>query len=221
MKNHAPYILLLCLVAQTLAAQAPTDSELNFKNGLYQNLANFQQDAPTHQWKNLDAEAHINTTSYEVKFDFIREEEGKEIDIASIWGVAIKGIPYIRVNPFLEKERLTTNDQDPNMFVRMQVVGKLCYFYYEAFVKEKVPITVFDPVTSQAIRTTFIEKDKPVVIKKLMRQETGEVVPYDLENFLVLIQESDPGLYKTLTDMEKAEARERLYKSLHIYNDRN
>ncbi|MEM7103192.1 MAG: hypothetical protein AAF502_08690 [Bacteroidota bacterium] len=219
MKTTASIVMLFCTLQ--LFAQKPVNKEFYFTNGVYLTYEDFKNDLPALSWNVLDAEAHIDGNEHLVRFsEILMLDDQTPVDIESIWGVSIEGKPYLNINKVKGKERLRSSGEDPVLFVRLQAIGNLCYFFYEAYVSEKVAMHVYDPRTGVRLRTGVVENMKPIAIKKILKFETGEVIDYNLSNFKKLIK-SDEALYNTLIELSDTEARSKMYKSLFIFNERN
>jgi len=189
--------------------------EFRFADGIYTSFEAFQQNKPDLSWDEIETELHLDKAGH-----LVRVSDVAAFDRAEIWGISYQGIPYINLTKIIKEESLTWQESDPLIFANLQSRGKLCYFYYEGYRKVKVPITVYEPVTKRPLQTTYVENKIPVVVKKILLFENGRVIDYQLVNFMELIQ-NDPQLWNTLNDLPQQEAREKMYKSLFIYNDRN
>ncbi len=210
---------LLCFLLFSLNIQAQETKkftqEFRFVDGIYTSFEAFQQNKPDLSWDEIETELHLDKAGH-----LIRVSDVAAFDRETIWGISHQGIPYINLTKIIKEESLTWQESDPLIFANLQSRGKLCYFYYEGYRKVKVPITVYEPVTKRPLQTSFVENKVPVVVKKILLFENGDIIDYQLTNFMELIQD-DPKLWNTLNDLSEQEAREKMYKSLFIYNDRN
>ncbi len=186
-----------------------------FENGIYTSFEDFQSNQPSIYWDLNNTELHVDKAGH-----LIRVSDLDTADRNDIWGICYNNVPYINLTKVIENESLTLQESAPLIFANLQSRGKLCYFYYQGYRKVKIPMTVYEPVTRRAIQTSYVENKEPVLIQKILEFETGEIVEYNLENFMALVEE-DKRLWNTLNDLTPGEAREKMYKSLFIYNDRN
>lgn len=223
MKNLVYYITIF-LIANCLKAEAQValTNDFKFENGVYLQLDNLIANTPFTEWRGVETEAHIDGNRYQIRLSDLILTNGKTIKNEEIAAIVVDGEPFLNVNSMLDGHLLAPEEkQQPVLFVKLQVKGKLSYLYFEGFRKEIVPMKVFDPERGILVRIQEIEEIKPVLLKKIIMMDSGSVEDYELYNFLKLIKDQDAGLYKTLVDLSEQEARNRLYKSLAIFNDRN
>ncbi len=223
MKNLV-YHITFCLLAFCLKgeAQIALTNDFKFENGVYLQLENLTSNNPLCSWAGVKTEAHIDGDRYQIRLTDLTLTNGRIVKNDEIAAIVVDGEPFLNVNSMLDGHLLTPEEeQHPVLFVKLQVKGQLNYLYFEAFRKEIVPMNIFNPSTGALVRVHEVEEIKPVLLKKIIMLESGTVVDYELYNFLKLIKEQDHGLYKTLAELSEQEARNRLYKSLFIFNDRN
>jgi hypothetical protein len=65
-----------------------------------------------------------------------------------------------------------------------------------------------------------VEREERVTFEKILHFETGEVLDFTVDNFLSWIQD-DENLVETILDLPPEERKEKLFKCLLIYVDRN
>lgn len=222
MSSRMTILFLMVLVTRSVAQDSlAVHQDFYFENGVYLTFEEFRGNQPALSWNDLDAEAHIDGQERLVRFsEILKLSSNEPLDIATLWGVCIEGKPFLNISRVKGKEKLRSRGEDPVLFVRLQSVGKLCYFYYEAYVMEKVAMHVYDPRTGVRISTGMVENQKAIAVKKVLKFESGEVEDYNLNTFKSLIRD-DEALLTTLNDLSDTEARSKMYKSLFIYNDRN
>ena len=83
-----------------------------------------------------------------------------------------------------------------------------------------MPITAYIPQTGEPYITKKVPKEETVVREKLIYYETGEIVDLSLNSFKKLISD-DKELVATVNDLKTNELKEKLFKCVLIYNDRN
>lgn len=217
MKTKQFLLLLFSICCHHITAQEARilTQKFQFTDGIYTSFKEFQSNQPSLSWDAIETEIHIDKAGH-----LIRVSKVGALASDAIWGICYQGIPFINLSNIVQDESLSWQESEPFIFANLQSRGKLCYFYYEGYTKVKVPITVYDPISKRPLKTTFVENKEPVVMKRILNFETGEIVNYSLENFMQLI-ENDKKLWDTLDDLSPEEAREKMYKSLFIYNDRN
>jgi len=213
------YILLWILVAWTvlpMKGQKRIDSKFMFEDGVYQTHQDFKTNQPTFALHEipvfdykLDGEKNLLFLS-DKSIDQLAKSKVKSLD--NIWGLCIKGRPYMKVTPNNNKEQV--------YFVRYYILGSICYLYYPVFQEKTVEMFVHNPYTGDKVGSKTIVNKEKTFIKKLMVFETGELVDYNGANFLRLINK-DKRLVKTLKGLTEEQISEKLFKSIRIYNDRN
>ena len=136
--------------------------------------------------------------------------EIKSID--NIWGLCVKGKPYIKV--------AAGNKKGVIYFVRLYIIGRISYLYYPAITDKEVEMEVYSPYTGAKVAQKTVTNRERTLVKKIMLFETGEVKDYNVKNFKEWI-EDDERLLKTMEDMSVEDIESKLFKTLKIYNDRH
>jgi hypothetical protein len=220
MKKASIYYSILGLLFSVTAFSQDSIKITNdflFESGLYYSYESFQKNTPDLDWESVQYEAHPNKEKRSIQFkniNIIKEtsDETKVLDVTKLWGISVKGIPYIRV--FIESRGVSE-------FVALRTRGRICYFNYEGYTKKLVPMTIYDRQTGEPIFKQNVENKVLTVFEKLLRFDDGEIIDFNLNNFTNWIGETDERLGNTLKEMDKGLAEERLYKSMKIFNDRN
>ena len=140
----------------------------------------------------------------------LSESEIKSLD--NIWGLCIKGKPYMKISP-KEKDKAI-------YFVNYHVLGRVCYLYYPSIEDKEVEMMIYNPYSGNRVGGRKIVNRERVLVKKIMLFETGEIQDCNVENFKKWI-EDDERLTKTLNDMTEEEVKNKLFKTIKIYNDRH
>ncbi|MEM9822923.1 MAG: hypothetical protein AAF985_17720 [Bacteroidota bacterium] len=211
---------LALLLASPLNAQQDNEVVLtkNFKfaDGLYFDFTDFQNNQPSLIWDTLYAELFVNpqTLNAKVQTISIKTKEGLQaIDLEQVWGFSIGGIPYIRL-----PKGVVSNDF--MVFAGIRLRGKICYYAYEEEVTRRVPMPVYNPLTRRPFYTSSVERTIPELREWMLAFTTGETLAFNVENFKSWITD-DPGLLKTIDEFDAQKAKDRLFKCLLIYDDRN
>ena len=187
-------------------------NSLKFKDGIYLNIDDFRTNKPSYTWADLNASAHINREKQVIRLEYVNTKDSSKIGIEdNIWGVCVEGIPYIKVVDTVKQMTI---------FTALRIRGKLCYFYYDSYEIKAMPMTIYDPNTGQPIWQEMIDNKEPIVVEKMVNLETGSIANMEVSIFKKWIQD-DQQLSNTINDLSVIEAREKLYKMLLIYNDRN
>lgn len=216
-------ISILCLIfTNVLTAQGDSivylSKNFKFKDGVFLNFEDFKNNTPTYEWKEVEAGLFSNPQNFMAQMHFLKikpndNSSEKEIDLEEIWGISIDGIPYVR----LEKEIL---NKENTIFAGLKLRGKICYFEYEEYVMRRIPMSAYNPVTGKPFRTMKVNRKVKVIHKNMLHFETGEMAVFSAENFSKWIQD-DKKLLETVKDLKPQEVKDKLFKCLLIYDDRN
>ncbi len=213
--------MILLLVAGNLSAQEGQETQevvtknYKFNDGVYYSFSDFQKNSPVLQWDEMQGNVFSNPEAFTVKAEILKiksMESGEENLLDSIWGFAIGGIPYIKIEQ--AKELPLT------LFAGMRVRGKLCYFTYEVREEKEIVFSAYNPVTYQPFRSSTEKRNMKIKKEKILLFETGKVMDYTYENMAMLLQD-DPTILRALNQIEDWEFEEKMFKCLLIYNDRH
>jgi hypothetical protein len=217
--------LSICVNALLIAQGDMVYLSKNFKfqDGIFLSFEDFKNNKPTYKWKEVLAGVHSNPQNflaqmYGLKVEMVEVSEEKEIqyrnvDLESIWGICLDGIPYIR----LSREEL---NKENVVFAGMKLRGKICYYEYEEFVIEKKEMSAYNPVTGYPFRTKDVDVKVKLIHQNMLHFETGETAVFSKENFKEWIKD-DKRLYETVSELSTQEVEDKLFKCLLIYDDRN
>lgn len=207
--------LLVCSSKMTYA-QTPLNNKYEFRNGFYTSLDDLKKDAPSHKLKVIPDLRYETDSEHNILI--LTEASIKALENTSIgsidklWGICVKDEPYIKVRPKADEEDV--------FFVKLHVLGKLSFFYYRTFKDVEVVMDIYNPYTGKKIAEKAITNREPILVEQLMDFDTGELHPYTTESFKTRIQ-ADSDLKETVDAMSKTELKEKMFKTLLIYNDRN
>ena len=213
-------IQLICLFVLAFilrgGAQKTTVVTKNFKfrDGVYKTYADWQRNKPTLVLDSIETNLAVNPKTFFMQMEFAKHKKTHQtIGLDSIWGIVVDGIPYIRLPK-------TDLDKTAYCFAGLVLRGRLCYFNYETIKHSQVPITAYIPQTGEPYITKKVSKEETIVREKLINYETGEVIDWSLNTFKKLIAD-DKELLTTVNELKGKELKEKLFKCVLIYNDRN
>lgn len=207
-------IPIFCCFTFTLFGQDSVQlvNSFEFNDGVYLTISDLQQNKPNYTWAEINASAHINRDKEVIRLEYLNVKDSSKVGLQeAVWGICVEGVPYIRMIDTMKGQTI---------FTALRVRGKLCYFYYDSYEMREVPMTIYDPNTGRPIWQQNVENKEPVVVEKMLNFETGNISDMEVSTFKNWIQD-DKQLTNTINDLSAAEAREKLYKMLLIYNDRN
>ena len=185
-----------------------------FNDGLYLSFDHFQKNKPDVAWDSLEARLVTNPASLMTHVEFLKiKSRPDSLNLDVVYCLVIDGIPYLKL-PRMTQKRVST------IFAGLALRGKLCYFQFEDIEEKQVQITAYIPETGQPYATKRITQTRDVVREKLMLFETGEILDFTLSNLKNLIK-NDSDLLQTVSNLKLKEVKEKLFKCLLIYNDRN
>lgn len=206
--------VLISLFASIIIAQPLLTQSLQFKSGVYLSYEEFQTNQPSYGGTAIKAAYFQNPQSEEIKVEYIRLIDSEEyLSVDSIWGIGIKGIPYVRVALKKPVEGLYT-------FAKMEVRGNICYYYYTDREEKMIPFAAYNPLTGKPFRKATIRREVETLKEKMLRFETGEVVDFNYTNVLAWIAQEEE-LVQALKSLGPKEGEKSLFKTLLLYDDRN
>ncbi len=209
--------LLLFIVIFSLEANAQSDSVLltknfKFEDGIYLTLQDLQKNQPNYTWNQVSANLASSDGGFIMQVESLQIGE-QVLDLEQVWGICIKGIPYIR----LAKGEVT---DAATVFAGLRVRGRVCYFEYKEVIKEMREMKAYNPLTGHPFRSARLPIEKTVERQQMLDFETGKMEDFTKENFLSWI-ENDRQLWNTVKELQPGEVEEKLFKCLLIYVDRN
>ena len=210
------FLILTIVLLQTLSsiAQPILTQTFKFQSGVYLSYEEFQRNQPSYNGNEIKAAYFHNPQTEEIKVEYIRViASATQLNLDSIWGISIKGIPYVKVAINKPTKGLQT-------FAKMEVRGNICYYFYNDIDKKKIPFSAYNPFTQRPYRTAVLDREVPVVREKMLRFETGAVADFTYDNVLMWIQE-EPDLVQALKSLGAAQAEKGLFKTLLLYDDRH
>lgn len=205
------------LWANQVVAQQPVKTKPAFKNGFYRSMEEYVANAPGISFDSLATlEYFVEDEKNELQLDFKPQIEngkkGKEINFNEIWGVCIENVPYI----YCKKNE----EEKQGFFVKMHVAGPLSYYFYEGYTYKTVTMSIYHPATGIKVAERDIINREKVFVEKLIHLSSKTFYDYNVENFEKAIAD-DSKLLATFKDLSAKDKKEKLFKTLLIYNDRN
>ncbi len=212
-------ILISCLLfvgQQPLSAQPKKQKGHSFEDGVYQSHQDFKNNKPTFRLYDLpnfgyqlDREDNLLFLSDKT----LEQLEGSKLEnLDNIWGLCIKGVPYMKVSP--------SGKNGVVYFVRYHILGRICYLYYPSIEDRAVEMPIYNPYSGERVGGRTVVNKERRLVKQLMLFETGELVPYSVDNFKLWAKD-DERLMKTIERLSEKEAKVKLFKSIKIYNERH
>lgn len=212
-------VLLLAIPLQAVTTEQDSTlltKNFKFRDGIYMDFSSFTRNTPWVDWDatNTDMVTSWDKKTLQVAAIQIRggNSEKDSLDLSKVWGLCLNGIPYIRLGDSLRRNNAW-------VFASLQVRGRLSYFEYEEAVTELLTMKAYNPLTGKAFREGQVPQKKVVTQKMMLHFETGELLPFNKDNFMTWIRE-DKGLVQAVSEIDPAD-HNKLYKSLLIYDDRN
>ncbi len=181
-----------------------------FEDGVYLTFEALQQNAPELAWDSVKTNLVTNPQTFITQIEYIIHQKDS-IDLASIWGISLGGIPYILV-PNVKKGGLY-------QFAGLRVRGKICYFDYSIREAKAMEMKAYNPLTGVAFRQGTIEREEERLYQKILHFETGEIRPLNKQNVLRWIKD-DPALSESVLELDQEQVIQKLFKCLLIYDDR-
>lgn len=219
MRLYFNILCFLSLAVTSLTGQAAANflnRDYQFQDGLYLTYSAFQADSPDHLIDQLEGRLVTNDETGLTKSDYlgVKSDTGAvDIDLSSVWGICLDGIPYIR---------LTGKGEEPGFatFAKLKVRGAICYFTFETDEPKYVEVKAYNPLNGKPFRQARVKNMERVDNKMIMRFDTGEVKVFNKPNLLAWI-EKDPQLTEAVHAITPDKEEEQLYRSILIYDDRH
>lgn len=205
-----------------LSAQ-PNDSLLLtknflFKDGIYLSLDALHRNAPDYAWDDLEALLTTSARAFVAKVAKLKTKSGENIDLHSVLAISLEGVPYVRITHTREAE--PSREQQAVVFAGLKVRGKIAYFSYETDTTELVEISAYNPLTKRPFRKGHVPVKSSLTVDKIFYFPDGRIADFTRERLLEWIGD-DKQLWNTVNELGNDPNREKLYKCLLIYDDRN
>lgn len=212
-------LLISCLLLVNqipLGAQPNQQATHTFEDGVYKSHEDMKANKPTFRLYELpnfgyqlDREDNLLFLSQET----VNQLAGSKVEsLDKIWGLCIKGVPYMKVHP--------SGKDGVVYFVRYHILGRICYLYYPSIEDRAVEMPIYNPYSGERVGGRTVTNKERRLVKQLMLFETGELRPYSVGNFKDWAQD-DERLMRTFERLSEEEAQEKLFKSIKIYNERH
>ncbi len=209
-------VLLFCIALsgnEQLYGQVVTKN-FHFKDGIYLHFTSFQANAPDIDWEEVEAITITNPQTSLTVMDSLRwRKTGAPLAADSIWGFSRNGVPSVRIPQDEINKHLPT-------FAALKLRGKICYFTYPDYRWREVFVAAYNPLTGKPFRTGKVLREKEILIERMLHFKTGAIADFTPENFKQWIAD-DPALLKSWLELTPEQRREKMFKTLLIYDDRN
>jgi len=211
------FMIVLILPLKSQVDSVVVTKNFSFEDGVYLQFEDFKNNQPNFLWEQLRTSLFTNPQSFQTQVVFIdvleNDSSRYSMNLDSIWGFTIDGIPYIRLPEETFESSIAT-------YAGLQVRGKICYYKYQKYVMKELEMSAYNPLTGRPFRTANINREELVTYEKMLHFETGETADLTLENMVKWIPD-DTNLIETINDIGTDDAQEKLFKILLIYDDRN
>ncbi|MCB0520888.1 MAG: hypothetical protein H6577_14935 [Lewinellaceae bacterium] len=214
MKNSIAYCLFLMALPMYGQDSLAISKNFKFAEGVYLSFAELRANKPSYPLDSLALQYFTNPqTSLTQVESIVHKNTGKPLEMAHIWAICLEGIPYIHLPPSEVNREFPT-------FAALKLRGKICYFTYPDWRVKKVYIAAYNPLTGKPFREGLVEREEEVFVEKILHFETGEILDFNVINLLKWIQDDKP-LVETIVELPVEDRKEKLFKCLLIYVDRN
>ena len=208
------FLGLMLFHSATLVGQPILNQDFKFQTGAYYSFEEFQNNNPSYKGIEIEGNYFINRETRQAKVEYIRlKANGKLLDLDTMWGICIKGIPYIRVTPNLPAHHL-------KVFASLEVRGKICYYAYDDLNEKHIPFKAYNPVVGKPFRTVTLKRNIPIIREKMLHFETGAIADFNYKNLLEWVA-AERSIKKALESMGPKEAEEKLFEALLLYNEKH
>jgi len=205
--------ILIVLFSITANAQKALTQAFKFESGVYLTFEEFQKNTPTYKGVHIEGNFFINEKTKQAKVEYIKLKGAKEnLNLDTIWGLVIRGVPYVKTSPNLPKHSL-------KVFAAMEVRGNICYYAYDDIEEKEVTFKAYNPLIGKPFRTGKAMRKIPVIKEKILRFTTGETADFNYNNLLVWLAE-DKDIIQALKSLGAHKAEEKIFDALLLYNDK-
>jgi len=231
----------------TIALSAQSDDSLlltknfQFKDGVYLSLDALHRNTPDYGWDDLEALLTTSARTFVAKVAKLKTKSGETIDPHSVLAISLEGVPYVQVTQTREAEPLSeraelrhtstspstsssvtkpSREQQAVVFAGLKVRGKISYFSYEVDTTELVEISAYNPLTKRPFRKGNVPVKSSLTVEKIFYFPDGRIADFNRDRMLEWIGD-DKQLWNTVNELGDDPKREKLYKCLLIYDDRN
>ena len=196
MNKHLSVLFCLFLTFPTVG------QEMN--DGLYLSVADVQYNDPIpatyliNQLDIRDSDYLDQVVQLDSVFYYDREEMEAKVASSALWGYCKNGILYVHFD---------------NQFARVQVVGSICHF---TSIVEVVSY-VSDPFDRMGRATPVVTQE---IMENMIDLASGYVQRFTEDAFLNVLQR-DGQLYREYIGFKPKKQRQKMYRYLTLYNERN
>ncbi len=228
MSKRTIFATLFLLANATLWAQPDSlllTKNFQFADGVYLSLDALHRNTPDYRWEEIDALLATSARTFVTKVVRLKTRTGQLLDLQSVLAISLEGVPYLRIThdvPAAEPQPETedNSEEEAVVFAGLKVRGKIAYFSYETDTTEMVEISAYNPLTRRAFRRGNVPVKSSVMVEKIFYFPTGRVSGFTRERLLEWISD-DRQMWNTVNELGNRPDREKLFKCLLIYDDRN
>ena len=211
-------LFLLAMIA--LPAQSDSlllTKNFQFKDGIYLSLNALHRNSPDYEWDELDAVLTTSARAFVAKVAKLKSKSGENIELHSVLAISLEGVPYVNVK---RSDEPSPSREQAVVFAGLKVRGKIAYFSYESDTTELVEISAYNPLTKRPFRKGHVPVKSSLTIEKIFYFPDGRIADFTPERLLEWISD-DKQLWNTVNELGEDPKREKLFKCLLIYDDRN
>ncbi len=210
-------VFLLSYFIFLMASLQAQDSMLlnrsfRFDDGIYLNYEQFKNNRPAYSMEDISMVYVVNPQTLLAQVASVTLPSEEKLDLSKLWGVCIKGRPFIQVN----KERV---GKSLASFAGFSVLGQLCFFTFDVPVEVPVEIKAYNPLTGKPFRSGTISKTEVRQAQLMMDFQSGEILPFSKNNLLKWV-DNDSRISNLVRSLEPDDG-DTLLRALIAYNDRN
>ncbi len=184
----------------------------SFEDGLYLSFEQFQSNQPAYSLQEVEIIYTVNPQTLLAQVASLRLRSQQTIDFNQIWGICIKGRPFIQIDRREVGKELAS-------FAGLSIIGRLCFFSYQKPIVVPVEIKAYNPLTGQPFRSGTINRENILNNPLLLDFQSGEMQPFSKSNLLKWVNK-DPQVARLVRSLEETDG-ETLLRALVAFNDRN
>jgi len=206
--------LLILLLPVFVSAQTQLTQTFRFESGIYLTFEAFQKNTPSIKAVDITGNFFINENTKQAKVEYINlKATNQKLDLDKMWGIVIRGIPYVKASPNLPSHSL-------KVFAAMEVRGNICYYAYDDIEEKEVTFKAYNPLIGKPFRTGKAMRKLPVIKEKMLRFTTGEEADFNYQNLLEWAA-AEPDIIQAMKSLGPIKAEDKLFDALLLYNEKH
>lgn len=183
-----------------------------FEDGVYLTFEQFKNNRPAYEMDEVDMVYAVNPQTLLAQVASIRLPSEQMMDLDKVWGVCIRGRPFVQINREEVGKQLAS-------FAGISIIGRLCFFSYQKPRAVPVEIKAYNPLTGKAFRSGTINKKEVVELGVLLDFQTGKTAGFSKGNLMKWVA-PDPRVHQLVQSLDPKDG-ETLLRALMTFNDRN